>query len=353
MGSRYFAKSESLFQSFPSRAGISTAVVVDGCSYVFDCGMGSIRNYRSHCTWDQLRAIFITHHHSDHIYDLGSYLLTGWQVPGESFSQPIHVYGPAKPPRVPVLHTHGDHLVVPGCCGGDHPMVGTADIVDALINKVFASDVAIRMADEGRSSPNQWVYGHDIEVPAEAKADPVLARHPVMDPFVVYRDAQVVVSAILVDHRLCYPAFGFRIDSKYGSVVISGDTTYSENCIRLAKGADMLLHEVIDLDAILATFPEGPAREGIAVHLEESHTSYEQVGKVAQAAGVSQLILHHIVPNVPGAADIEKMLRAAHRDFSGKVFAAEDNDSFRVGSNINAASLSEVSHSSENVGVCV
>ncbi|HEN8797499.1 TPA: MBL fold metallo-hydrolase [Pseudomonas putida] len=334
-----------------SRAGISTAVVVDGCSYVFDCGMGSIRNYRSHCTWDQLRAIFITHHHSDHIYDLGSYLLTGWQVPGESFSQPIHVYGPAKPPRVPALHVHGDHPMVPGCCDGDHPMVGTADVVDALINRVFASDVAIRMADEGRSSPNQWVYGHDIEVPAHANADPVLARHPVMDPFEVYRDENVVVSAILVDHRLCYPAFGFRIDSQYGSVVISGDTTYSENCIRLAKGADVLLHEVIDLDAILATFPEGPTRQGIAVHLEESHTSYEQVGKVAQAAGVSQLILHHIVPNVPGAADIEKMLRAARRDFSGKVFAAEDNDSFRVGGTVTAACSNTLLPASEAVEV--
>lgn len=134
-------------------------------------------------------------------------------------------------------------------------------------------------------------------------------------------------------------------------MVISGDTTYSENCIRLAKGADVLLHEVIDLDAILATFPEGPTRQGIAVHLEESHTSYEQVGKVAQAAGVSQLILHHIVPNVPGAADIEKMLRAARRDFSGMVYAAEDNDSFRVAGTVTAASSNTVLHASEAVEV--
>lgn len=209
-------------------------------------------------------------------------------------------------------------------------MVGTKEMVHALIDKVFASDVVIRMADEGRASPYQWLKAHDIEVPKQAGAHPIHARHPEMEPFVVYQDEHVVVSAILVDHRLCYPAFGFRFDSKYGSIVISGDTTYSTNCIRLAQGADILLHEVIDLDAILDTFPDGPTRDGIAVHLEESHTSYEVVGKVAAEANVKQLVLHHIVPNVPFAADLEKMKRTAERDFSGLVWVAEDNDVFEV-----------------------
>ena len=54
-----------------SRAGTSTVVCVDGAAYVIDCGMGSIRNYRSSCAWSDLRGIFLTHHHSDHVYDLG------------------------------------------------------------------------------------------------------------------------------------------------------------------------------------------------------------------------------------------------------------------------------------------
>jgi ribonuclease BN (tRNA processing enzyme) len=151
-----------------------------------------------------------------------------------------------------------------------------------------------------------------------------------MEPFVIYEDELVKVSTILVDHRLCFPAFGFRFDSKYGSVVISGDTTYSKNCILLAKDADVLMHEVIDLDAILATFPEGPTRNGIAVHLEESHTSYEKVGVVAQEANVKALILHHIVPNTPDSADVQKMVNTAQNDFDGLVLAAEDNDTFNV-----------------------
>ena len=312
-----------------SRAGISTAICVDNATYIVDCGMGSIRNYRSHATWGELRGIFITHHHSDHIYDLGSYLFTGWQVPGESFSQPIQIYGPGKPLQNPAMPAHS-HPKIKGCCGGDHPMVGTAAMVDALIHNVFASDIAIRMADEGRSSPTEWIKAFDIQIPEKAKADPVHNRHPEMEPFVIYEDELVKVSTILVDHRLCFPAFGFRFDSKYGSVVISGDTTYSKNCILLAKDADVLMHEVIDLDAILATFPEGPTRNGIAVHLEESHTSYEKVGLVAQEANVKALILHHIVPNTPDSADVQKMVNVAQKDFDGLVLAAEDNDTFNV-----------------------
>ena len=90
----------------------------------------------------------------------------------------------------------------------------------------------------------------------------------------------------------------------------------------------MLLHEVIALPSILATFPEGPTREGIEVHLRESHTPFADVGKVAAAAGVNTLVLHHIVPNTPGTADLEAMDAAVRRDFAGTVHIAEDNDVF-------------------------
>lgn len=318
-----------------TRAGTSTAIRVDGATYVIDCGMGSIRNYRSSCAWGELRGIFLTHHHSDHVYDLGSFLVTGWQVPGESFSRRIPVYGPGRPSRIPAEDEAHARQVDARTAG--RSMAGTQDMVDALLDRVFASDIAIRMADEGRNDPHEWVSGHNIEIPSAAGADPVHARHPRMDPFEVYRDELVTVTAILVDHRLCFPAFAFRVDSEYGSVVISGDTAPSANLVRLARGADLLLHEVMDLDAILATLPEGPARAGIEVHLRESHTPYDQVGRIARQAGVGRLVLHHIVPNTPGAADTGRMAAIATADFGGLVVVAEDNDEFSVGGPVPAA----------------
>lgn len=313
-----------------SRAGTSTAIRVDDATYVFDCGMGSIRNYRSHAEWGELRGIFLTHHHSDHVYDLGAYLVTGWQVPGESFSRPIQVYGPGRPNRIPAVDAAHERMMSQKVA--DREMTSTTEIVDALLDKVFATDIVIRMADEGRSEPHEWIQAHNIDIHASANACAVENRHPVMEPFEIYRDELVTVSAILVDHRLCFPAFAFRLESRYGSVAISGDSAHSENCIRLAQGADLLLHEVIDLPGILATFPEGPTRDGIEVHLRESHTPYAEVGKVAQRAGVKSLVLHHIVPNTPGTADLRAMLRSVNEDFAGTVAIAEDNDVFEISS---------------------
>ncbi|MGO2621268.1 MBL fold metallo-hydrolase [Glutamicibacter ardleyensis] len=312
-----------------SRAGTSTAIRVDGATYVIDCGMGSIRNYRSHADWGELRVVLLTHHHSDHIYDLGAYLVTGWQVPGESFTRPIQVFGPGRPNRVPALDAQHEQQIAARVA--EREMTSTEEIVDALLDKVFASDVLIRMADEGREEPHEWIQSNNIEIPDSAQACAVENRHPQMEPFEIYRDELVTITTILVDHRLCFPAFAYRIESRYGSVVVSGDTAYSENCIKLAQGADLLMHEVIDLPGILATFPDGPTRDGIEVHLRESHTPYSDVGKVARKANVSSLVLHHIVPNTPGTADLATMLDTARQDFSGHVFIAEDNDVFHIG----------------------
>lgn len=318
-----------------TRAGTSTAIRVDGATYVIDCGMGSIRNYRSSCAWGELRGVFLTHHHSDHVYDLGAFLVTGWQVPGESFSRQVQVHGPGRPPRIPA--EDDEHALQIEARTAGRTMAGTREVVDVLLDRVFASDIAIRMADEGRSDPHEWVSGHDIEIPDSAGADPVHSRHPRMEPFEVYRDELVTITAILVDHRLCYPAFGFRVDSAYGSVVVSGDTAPSENLVRLARGSDLLLHEVMDLEAILATLPDGPTRAGIEVHLRESHTPYDQVGHIARAAEVNRLVLHHIVPNTPGAADTGRMAAVATADFGGPVVVAEDNDSFTIGGPVPAS----------------
>lgn len=209
-------------------------------------------------------------------------------------------------------------------------MTSTVEIVDALLDTVFASDIAIRMADEGRSEPRSWVRARNIEIPEAAGSHPVTQRHPEMEPFVVYEDELVSISAILVDHRLCFPAFGFRIDSQYGSVVISGDTAVSRNVERLARDVDVLVHEVMDLPAILRTFPDGPTRDGIEIHLRESHTSYTEVGKLARRAGAKLLVLNHVVPNTPGAANLETMRRVAAADFGRAVVIAEDNDVFEV-----------------------
>ncbi len=311
-----------------SRAGTATLVRVEDATYLFDCGMGSIRQYREHAEWGELRGIFLTHMHSDHIYDLGSYLVTGWEVPGESFSRQIAVRGPAASPSIPAFDD--DEATVFAERVGSRVSHGTAEAVDALLHKVFGADIFIRMADEGRGEPTTWIDAQDIVPPPDCAADPVRARCPDMEPFEVYRDELVTISAILVDHRLCYPAYGFRLDSAHGSVVISGDTTECDNMVRLAKGADILRHEVMAFEKMVPTIPEGPRREGIITHILGSHTAETVVGKIADRAGVGRLVLTHIVPNLPAAVDPQYLVDAASVDFAGPVDVAEDGHRFAV-----------------------
>ena len=310
------------------RAGIGTLIRVDGAVYVIDCGMGSIRNYRSAATWGQLRAVFLTHLHSDHIYDLGAYLVTGWQVPGESFSQPVRVIGPGAPDAIPAEdQAHAEHLKA--VCG-HRPLCGTEDVVRSLLLGVYGQDVIVRMGDEGRSAPEEWIHASDIRLPDNVPADPVNNRHPSMDPFEIYIDDRVRVTATLVDHRLCYPSYGFRIDSEHGSVVVSGDTAVSDNLIQLAQGADLLVHEVIDVNAMLATLPAGPTRDGIEVHLRESHTPHTEVGGVAARANVGHLVLSHVVPSHVDAIDSDRLIATARESFDGDISVAADLDVFSV-----------------------
>ena len=73
-----------------------------------------------------------------------------------------------------------------------------------------------------------------------------------MDPVVIYPedDRGVSVTATLVQHAPVFPAFGFRFDTPHGSVAFSGDTGPCDNVVRLADGADILVHEVIDVDRL-------------------------------------------------------------------------------------------------------
>jgi ribonuclease BN (tRNA processing enzyme) len=97
--------------------------------------------------------------------------------------------------------------------------------------------------------------------------------------------ACVTVSAILVDHAPIFPVFAFRFDTPAGAVVISGDTNRNANLIELAKGADILIHEAIDLDWARSLFPaqRTPAQDAKLRHLLEAHTGAHDLGSIAGA----------------------------------------------------------------------
>ena len=140
-----------------------------------------------------------------------------------------------------------------------------------------------------------------------------LNRAPRTEPFPVMTDDNVRVTATLVSHYDVYPAFAFRFDLvKSGvSVTFSGDTTKSDNLIALAQGTDILVHEAqfsLADGGNNSRFPPG--------YLVRSHTSAEQVGEVAAAAGAKHVVLSHYSPtDLPDA----KWRDAIGRNYRGKI----------------------------------
>ena len=65
------------------RAGISSALVIDGRVFVIDCGRGSPSGFAdAGLDFPRLEAVFLTHLHADHVGDLPGLLLVPVGCPG-------------------------------------------------------------------------------------------------------------------------------------------------------------------------------------------------------------------------------------------------------------------------------
>lgn len=258
------------------RSASAQVIVVDGAAYVIDCGDGVARQLTAaRIPLTTLRHIFITHLHSDHVLDYGNLILLAWAV---GLDTRLDTWGP--PP------------------------------LEQMTKSMFemnAYDIKTRIADEGYPPLAPLVHPHELTRGGT-----------------VWTDDKVKVSAALVHHPIVEPAFAYRFDTPDRSIVISGDTTASDNLIQLAKGADVLVHEAMYLPGVDRLAARVPNHPGLKQHLLASHTSAEDAGRVAQEAGVKLLVLSHLVPaDDPGVTD-EMWIAAARVHFRGPVIVGRD-----------------------------
>lgn len=238
----------------------------------------------------------------------------------------VPVLGPGRRGVLPPATGHDG--TEPAPIFPDAPTPGTADLVDMLL-RAHATDLNDRRRDSRAPDISQIFRGEDIVIPPHVGFDPNQANHPAMDPFPVYADERVTVTATLVQHQPVAPAFAFRFDSAHGSVTVSGDTAPSENLVRLAAGCDLLLHEAIDLESVVSSYPKASPQDLAASlgHHRRAHTTPEDAGRIAAAAGVRTLALHHLVPT--GAPDAAWQLAA--NTFAGELLVPADGESITVG----------------------
>jgi ribonuclease BN (tRNA processing enzyme) len=306
---------------FKGRTGISSALVVDGATYVIDLGHGSFDQFRAAgLSPASLRSVFVTHLHSDHLADL--YTMMWLRFGGiEPLARPIDIYGPgpagALPPPFPGTS--------PATVQPENPTPGLSDFVSNSI-KATAYDINIRMRDQGWPDIRDLMRVHELDIP-DVGASPLGELAPPMEPFVVMEDDRVKVTAILVKHPPVFPSFAYRFDTAHGSVVFSGDTTICDNTVTLAQGAKVLVHEAMDVQAI--TQFGGDISEADLQHLLESHSDVTKLGALAQRAKVKTLVLNHLAPGTTQWPDLVWKFKA-QRGFTGRVIVGHDQRVFTV-----------------------
>jgi len=251
------------------------AIVVGDRIYLVDAGDGVARQLAlAKLPFRQLRAVFITHHHSDHNAGYGPLFLLGWTA---GLSTPVDAYAP--PPVIEM----------------------TRKLLEA-----YRYDIELRIADEGRPPLAPLIRPHEITEAGE-----------------IFKDDRVRVTAALNDHPPIRHSFAYRFDTADRSIAISGDTRYSEAVVKLARGADVLVHEVVSRE--YWERPGAPQPPGVVRHILASHTDAPDVGRVAAAAGVGTLVLSHYVPTEgPGTPADEEWIAGVRRHFKGKIVIGRD-----------------------------
>lgn len=259
-----------------NRAAPAQLIMINDEAYLIDCGNGVAQQVvKAGIKLSAIRHVFLTHHHSDHNADYGNLMLLAWAA---DLDHRIDTYGPP-----PLKRMTQQFLAL-----NDY-------------------DIQTRIHDEGRRPLKQLIYPHELQHDS-----------------VVMQNQHVKVSAARVVHPPVKPAFAYRFDHQGKSIVISGDTSYSENLVRLAQGADVLVHEIMhtaSLDQLLATEPNATR---LKEHLLASHSTAEQVGRVATQANVKKLVLSHFVPGGYPYLEDQVWLDAVRPYFDGEIIVGSD-----------------------------
>ena len=243
------------------RAQSCTAVFANGQFLLFDAGNGAAQSLEDlQLPVSDLRALFITHYHSDHVADVGEVVSRSWLL--------------GRQGRLPAY-------------GGE----GIERLVDGF-NLVYSLDDRYREAHHGDTFLTPGTGGMEAK---RVDATPEGA--------VIYDVDGVTVTAFQVDHSPVEPAHGYLVSFGGRSVAVSGDTMDCPGLATLAKGADILVAEVLDPTAIegfeCASRRLGNTRnEEVFADIRTYHLHTAKLAALAEAAGVGTLVLTHQIPTL-------------------------------------------------------
>jgi ribonuclease BN (tRNA processing enzyme) len=221
-----------------------------------------------------LKYIFITHHHSDHNLELGPLLYNAWIA---GLSTTVNVFGPAGLKNLLYHYWESNRL-----------------------------DIDIRIKDEGRPDIRTLVVSH------EYAAGQLLT------------EGDIAVSALKNIHPPVDDSYALRFRLGDKVIVFSGDTAYCPALVPFATGADYLVHEVMNGPAVEEMVKRRPNAPKLKASILSHHTLAEDVGKIAQAAQVKNLVLNHFVPPDDKTLTDAVWTNAVRSTYTGNIIVGKD-----------------------------
>ena len=274
--------------------------------WLFDCGEGTQHQFlRSDLRLSQLRRVFITHMHGDHVFGLPG-LLASLGLAGNS-NEGIDLYGPDPLESFlkGALANSSTRIGYPLQVHRVRPAAEQGSVV------FEDADLIVRCTPLTHRVP---AYAYRVEQkPLAGRFDIDQARALEIPPGPVYAQLKRGETVTLEDGRtidgttLCGP------ERPGVSVVYCTDTVFSEAAVELARGADLLIHE--------STFAHAESE----MAFQKQHSTSTMAAQTAAEAGVGQLVLTHLSPRyVPGnSVTPNDLLQEAQAIFPNTVLAKD------------------------------
>jgi len=249
--------------------------------WLFDCGEGTQHQFlRSELRVSQLRRIFITHMHGDHVFGLPG-LLASLGLAGTCSGIDLYGPDPLRDYLEGVLRTSSTRISYPL---RSHRVKDAASSGAVLLDD---DDITVRCTQLIHRVP-AYAYRVD-QKPRAGRFDVEQARSLGIPPGPIYAELKAGRDVVLDDGRIINGASLCGPERPGCSVVYCTDTVFSEAAVELAQGADLLIHE--------STFSHAEAEMAFA----RQHSTSTMAAQTALGAGVKQLMLTHLSPRyVPG-----------------------------------------------------
>jgi ribonuclease Z len=280
----------------PQQAGISTLITIGKTQFLVDTGRGVVPQLSKLNPGNEAKAfaginrVLLTHLHFDHIIALDDFWLSRGQFGGRK-PVPLEVWGPE----------------------------GTQAFIDNMIDayEVDVTDRVTRVESlgiMGKGNPRLEILTTDITQDG-----------------VIYAEDGITITAFAVNHGM--PALGYRIDYANKAVVISGDTTYSQNLIKNAQDADLIIHEVF---SVAPKYKNNP----IGAIVLAAHTNAEQAAAVFNLTKPKLAVYSHI-GSFGGSESNTDYVGLTRKNYAGRVILGEDLMTITIADDVKVRRIKE------------